>query len=279
MKAIAYVQASDYAVDLARAFARGCWRHGVYCEVSSLAHFKRPEACSVVWMYNLGATERIYDAYAGKAVRVVGDLGYWREEAWKWPVEHRPVRISVNEEQPHAHLNMRARRPERFEALGLQVQPVTIRGYYVLLCGHSQEQATRWGLRYGEWEANTAETLRKVCSLDIMVREKPNSVPLDIPHTRRCEMDLSGSIRGAWAVVCRGGNLGADAILHGVPVHAEIGPGAIYAPWPLDMIAMAQPMASGQRMHALADLAYWQWSQEEIRDGALWAHLKNEGML
>ena len=71
----------------------------------------------------------------------------------------------------------------------------------------------------------------------------------------------------------------ADAILHGVPVFAEAGPGSVYYKSPLGYVDFAKPLSLPTRKAALADIAYWQWTQEEIERGDLWKHLRNEGVV
>ena len=80
-------------------------------------------------------------------------------------------------------------------------------------------------------------------------------------------------------MVCCSGNVGADCILHGVPVFADAGPGAVYYRAPLERIDDAQPLSAYRRIGALADLAYWQWTLEEFERGDLWTHLRGEGVL
>lgn len=279
MRAIAY-GAAGYTGDLAHAFAAGCARHGVACEVRASDFFDGPRRCDAVWLFGLHATQAIFDAYAGLARRITGDLGYWRERACALPLPRRPVRIAIDAAQPDAHLCRRAHARVRFDALGLDVEPVRERGEYVLLAGHHATQAARHGLAYGEWEARTARRLRALTARPVVVRARPGAPPLDIAGAARCPaQDLAAALRSAWAVVCYSGNIGADAILHGVPVFAQSGPGAVYQRAPLAAIDAAEPLAPEQRLRALSDLAYWQWAPEEFESGALWEHLRNEAVV
>lgn len=279
MVAIAY-GAKGYTADLAHAFAQGCARNGHPCEVRAADAFDGVKPCDVVWMYGLHYTRDIFNAYAGKARRVIGDLGYWRERAAELPIEKRPVRIAVDNEQPDLHLATRSHSLDRFDALRLFVQPVAQRGRHILLAGHSQEQAELHGYAYGEWETKTAERLRAMTSRSVEIREKPGCPPIIIPGTRRnTDESAAQAVRKAWAVVCRSGNIGADAVLHGVPVFASAGPGAVYSKASLDFIDEARPLTPGVRLRALADIAYCQWTPEEFASGALWAHLRAESLI
>ncbi len=279
MRALAYAS-SGYSIELAEAFAVGCNRYGVTCEVRRLDDFTEPEPCEFVFVYGLIAMARVFDAYRGRALRITGDLGYWRERASELAIRNRPARIAIEAQQPDAHLNLYMHPPDRFWSLKLGVSPVKERGEYVLVTGQCAEQARYLGYAFGEWESKTVEAVRRLTDRPIVVREKPGSDPLKIDGTTRDKSaSFADAIRNAWAVVCCTGNIGADAILHGVPVFAESGPGAVYQPAPLETIEQAKPLDAYHRIAALADLSYWQYSLDEFESGALWSHLVLEGVV
>lgn len=279
MRVLAYAQ-SGYSAELAQAFVCGAKRHGAAAEVRDAATFERPEACDVIWLYGLIPLQGIFDAYRGRALRVTGDLGYWRERACELPIDKRPVRIAIEAQQPDRHLQRRVHGPERFAALALNVQPVRERGEDILVTGSDAEQAQFYGSAYGEWEGETCVRLLHITARPLVLREKPGSPPIGIRHVGHCiEPDAARAIRRAWAVVCRSGNIGADCLLHGVPVFAEAGPGAVYYRAPIEQIDAAQPLDAYKRISALSDLAYWQWTMEECAAGELWSHLLTEGVL
>lgn len=274
--AIAY-GASGYTWDLAVAFARGCERYGVACDVRSSENYDGVRPCDVVWLYGLHYTRGIFNAYKGHALRVTGDLGYWRERAAALPLDRRPIRIAIDADQPDAHLHLRWHPGDRFNALGLSVHPVVSRGEPVLVTGHSPEQAHLNGFAYGQWEADAVTRLRKATDRPIVLRSKPGCSAIYAIGTKRCmDVEIATAIRKSWAVVCKSGNVGADAILHGVPVFAEAGPGAFYYRAPLGYVDFVEPLSHSARFAALSDIAYWQWTEEEIDRGELWRHLQYE---
>lgn len=280
-EAVAFRHGSPRLIALAEAFAAGSRKRGVSCTVlplEALAH-GAPEV-DVVWLYGLGPARIAFQAYAGRALRIVGDVGYWRELQPPLPRAKRPVRIALNAQQPDAHLRRRRFGAARFEALRLKVEPVRVRGEAILVTAASENDA-RWnGREYGDWERGIVERLRRVTDRPIVVRTKPKSAPIDIPGTTRCEDGACWqAVRKAWAVVCRSGNVGADALLHGVPVWAESGPGAVYGLRRLEDVDQAQPLPPDERLAALAELAHWQWTGAEIGAGLLMKHLQDEGFL
>lgn len=271
MKAAAYVHGPPRIHRMAQAFAQGCARHGIPCQVLPVGAKATP--ADLVWVYGLGPALPAFEAHAG-AIRLVGDKGYFAEHKMK----PNYLRVSINAQQPDAHLQLRPHPLDRWHGLGITAQPVASRGKYILLCGIGPKQAARHGLAYGEWERKTYARLSTFTGLPIMVREKPKNPPIKglprSPHRAASE-----AIRGAWAVVCMTGNIGVDAILEGVPVVAESGPGRVYYPGGLEQISTLQPLAPAAREAALADIAYWQWTLPEIAAGDLIANLKTEGII
>lgn len=276
---VAAFGSGGYTSDLAQAFCRGCDAHGIDCRVYPSTYEPLPDN-DAVWIYGLHATQRLFDAYARRALRIVGDLGYWREDDAARSLLDRKIRISLDAQQPDWHLRKRVHPLDRFNALNLNVTPVRERGAHVLVCGHDPLQARRHGYAYGQWEAQTIARLSVITKRELVLRVKPGCPPIEIPGVAQStHARASSAIREAWAVVCLTGNIGADAILHGVPVCAEHGPGAVYMPLSLYNIDEACPLPDVLRERALADLAYWQWSMSEIERGELVANLLLEKLM
>jgi hypothetical protein len=268
VKAIAYWHGPERIHKLALAFAAGCRVHGVDCDV--LPVDEDGGDADLVWMYGLGEGAKPFARHVN-AVRVVGDKGYFAG----YPIE-KHFRISINAQQPDLHLNLRSHPADRFNSLGLNVEPVTKRGEYVLLCGIGRKQCSIKGLSYGEWERGMYARLREITDRKIIVREKPKNPPIGgVPSSKLTS--VVQAIRGAWAVVCLTGNIGADAILHGVPVIAESGPGAVYYRADLEHLESIVPLSAEHRLAALSDIAYCQWRRDELSSGALFGHLRVEG--
>lgn len=268
MKAAAFVHGPKRIHDLGHAFSKGCKRHGIQCDVLQVG--QRADA-DVIWLYGMGPAMPAFEMHSG-AVRLVGDKGYFAEYASK-----KYFRVSVNAQQPDRHLQLVDHPADRWNKLGINASPATARGDYILLCGIGPKQCARHGLQYGQWERETYRKLRALTDRPIFAREKPKNPAIGgIP--RLADARASSAIRNAWAVVCMTGNIGVDAILEGVPVIAEGGPGSIYYKYDLQEIETIQPLSAEARIKALSDIAYWQWTLCEITNGDLWANLRAEGM-
>jgi len=281
-KALAYFHAPVPRVRAhAEAFAAGCAVHGVECDLRRSEDATVEPGVSTIWHFGHGLGRRgapmlggiPFQTYAGKAVRVGGDAGVWNRLTTK-PI----IRVSVEDRQLPAHILRRGRCSNRFEALGINVFPVGKRGDYVLVTGRSAADAGTVGEAYGEWERAIVARLKAVTTRPIVLREKPHNPPIDIPGVRHdVGRTCDEAIRGAWAVLCRSGNIGADAVLHGVPVWAEEGPGAVFATFAPETVEQARPL--DDRRSSLADIAAWQFTNDEISRGDLWAHLQSEGVI
>lgn len=261
----------------ALAFAAGCARHGVGCEVMHSRKATEPlPGVDAIWHYGLGEGGLPFRTYAGKALRVGGDAGVWRRLT-----QTKFIRISVEGPQLGPLMSRRPHDFKRFEALAIPPQPKPkIRGKHILVTGRSKYDAAVHGQEYGEWERAMFAQLREVTQRPIVFRPKPKNESIPHPGIEEDrQRDCNASILGAWAVVCRSGNIGADAILLNVPVWAESGPGAVYRNFELERIDFAQPLDPDARRKALADIAAWQFTDVEIARGDLWAHLRDEGLL
>lgn len=85
---------------------------------------------------------------------------------------------------------------------------------------------------------------------------------------------IAEALASAKAVVTHHSNIAVEALAAGVPVHCVTGAGAACSV-PLDRLG-ERPEG---RESFLADVAYLQWSLDEMRSGAYWAHIKERGVI
>ncbi len=197
---------------------------------------------------------------------VYADLGFWQRDKY--------YRITANGWGPESYV--RAGLPDtRFKALGLSIEPWR-KGKEILIAGSSEKSCTQHGFRYMEWEAKTAQAL-KGCGYEVVYRPKPtdpNAKPLQgVRYDRR---PLSEALASAHALVTHHSNTAIDALLAGVPVHCVTGAAAAFSV-PLSQIA--NPPRLVGREQFLYDVAWLQWTEDEMRSGACWSHLKERGLV
>jgi hypothetical protein len=97
-----------------------------------------------------------------------------------------------------------------------------------------------------------------------------------IPGTIYDEGPLERTLSSAWALVTHHSNCALDALLAGVPTYCETGAGAAFS---FDLDRMLDPPLPEGREQFLADVAWLNWSLDEMRSGEAWSHLKDRGLL
>lgn len=175
-------------------------------------------------------------------------------------------------------------KPDRFEKLGLKIKPWRKEGDHILICCQNLNDASLFGLHYTWWLDNTIHHLLKRTKRKIIVRDHPENKTklLDflnrsfMSHTKQVEYQNTGTIqealKGAHCVVNYSSGSSIDAILEGIPVI----PGTEYNfVWDISSHSLddIENPKLGNREQLLYDLAYSQWSVEEIENGTAWNHL------
>lgn len=236
-------------------------------------------------MFGIGGIAKpIYDAYRGAGRKLVFfDKGYTRKCAHG--IEH--FRVAVNGFQPLEYLD-RSHPPDRFLRLGLTVEPYRSGGSHVLFDGASNKYCRWQGLGYWlNWGMQTLAQIRAHTDDPIIYRPRPaHNVALtetDIqtaltPWLARgvefSQAPLADDLARARVVVSYGGNIGWDAALLGIP-HFAMGD-SIARPisettWVhLDRLRVP---TEAERLQWAANVAYQQWTMDEIASGAAWRHI------
>lgn len=198
---------------------------------------------------------------------VYADLGYWHRDTH--------YRLAVNGWGPERYV--RADLPaSRLAALGLKVKPWRHGGTEIIVAGSTAKAAAEHGFAYMEWERRVVARL-KDCGRPVVYRPKPNDRhAMPIPGAGYDTRPISEALDNAFAWVTHHSNSAVDALLAGVPVHCEIGAAAALSV-PLGQIAA--PVLPEGRAQFLADVAWLQWSLDEMRSGEAWTHLKERGLV
>lgn len=102
--------------------------------------------------------------------------------------------------------------PERWNALGIDLQPWRTDGGHILVCpNRSFGMPDR--MMPPTWPEKTAERLRKLTKRQIRVRPHPGNSPAKKP--------LAEDLAGAWACVIWSSSAGVHALVAGIPVICE----------------------------------------------------------
>jgi hypothetical protein len=198
------------------------------------------------------------------------DLGYWCRATH--------FRLAVNGWSPDSYV-LAGLSAHRLASFGVQVQPWRGGGREVLLVGASAKSMCEHGYSYLEWETAMARALVSR-GLRVAFRPKPTDLdrmPIQVEGVTYDERPLLEALNAASCVVTHHSNVAIDALVHGVPAYCELGAGAAFSVQSNE-ISAAPPRLEG-REQFLADVAWLQWSLDEMRSGAAWAHLRERNLI
>lgn len=146
-------------------------------------------------------------------------------------------------------------------------------GEYVLVMGQVPGDAALGSTNIDRW---AVQIMRQLQSRRIPARFRPHplagsksSALASLPHSTG---DLAAALERAMWVVTFNSNSGVDAVLQGVPAVA-MDPGAMA--WPVTGRVPWEAPPMPDRTRWAAELAWCQWTLEEIRRGDAWDHLRD----
>lgn len=217
-----------------------------------------------------------YRMYQRKAVHV--DLGYWnRTEGGKLYGYHK---VTVNNRHPTAYFQNKRHPHDRFSKLGLQIKPWRTNGEHILVAGMGPKAADVEGFAPNQWEKDAVAKLRMHTDRPIIYRPKPSwhhPEPIDGTMLSPNNQPLEEVLRKCHAVVSHHSNVCVDALIEGVPVFCVKGVAVTMGL--NDISKIEEPLIPDGREQWAADIAYCQWRPDEMKEGLVWRHLKNEGLI
>lgn len=247
---------------------------------ASVTYRGRPDHDVAIFYGLADGLRRVFDDYRRDRRAIYIDLGYWgRRKRTRWDGYHKLV---LNSRHPTAYFQSRAHPPDRFRSFGVDIRPwrrPEANGH-IIVAGMSAKAAAVEGFGAEEWERETIAKLGQLTKRRIIYRPKPNwlgasairgSVWLgrDVP--------LESALKGCHAVVAHHSNVAVDALLAGIPCICPGGAASVLSGHELEHIE-DPPMPDGREQWA-ADLAYTQWSLEEMQTGAAFRYLLAEGLI
>lgn len=191
------------------------------------------------------------------------DIGYWNRESY-W-------RLSANDWSPDKFMR-RGMPPDRFRALNVEVKPEHS-GKIVLVLGMSFKSARDHGLTYMAWERATCSSLIKL-GATVVYRPKPKDFQARlIPGTINApKCSLQELMANASMVVAHHSNGCVEAIAAGCAVHCKAGVARLCS---VPLHQWHEPPRIFDRIQFLSDVAYTQWTLDEMRSGAAWLHMRD----
>ena len=266
--------------DLAQAFCNGVIAGGDYAEwsckrVGDIERFAQFDAVGMVGV----KSRKFWNAViAAGAVPIMFDKGYVRERrsdkrVWKfWRVSigaHQPVELMADQHSPS----------DRWNSLGLDVMDWTGGGSTILLAGSSAKFHEFNGLPDPTWWARRAvKDIRRITRRKIVYRPKPSwreARPIDNAELSGPKDSLLERLREARCIITYGSNISFDGVLQGVP--SIVLGGGIGRPISSTSIAdVRRPLKVKDKVRRqwLHNIAYWQWTEDEMATGEAWEFLR-----
>lgn len=275
---IYFAQSNARSTMVAKSMALGMKRCGVRADLKASATYNGVPQHDVAIFYGFGGgLRRVFEDYRRKRRAFYIDLGYWgRRKRTRWDGYHK---IVLNSRHPTDYMQRRVHGPERFHQFGIPIQPWREGGDHIIVAGMSAKAAAAEGFRAEQWERTAIAKLRQLTNRPIIYRPKPNwDGARRIDGSRMdCETPLAEALRNCHAVVTHHSNVGVDAVLAGVPVISADGVATLMGSRRLDDV-LNPPMPDGREQWA-ADLAWTQWTMEEMERGDCYRYLIDEGLI
>ena len=167
--------------------------------------------------------------------------------------------------------------PDRWGRLNTTLKPWHTKDEQeaVILCGQVPWDASVQHMDMVPWLMETAAAIRKVTYRPIIYRPHPKAVhalPSYIPGCRTSVVSLEEDLEKAWATVVYNSNSSVESLIAGVPVVA-LGPGSMVNGYAATDLNGIEDRCMPDRTPWASDLAYAQWTMNEMREGLAWAHL------
>jgi hypothetical protein len=240
--------------------------------------YRQPEGNVAVFYGLEGKLPSIFEAYKREGRRAVYvDLGYWgRREGGRWAGYHK---VSVNARHPNAYFQRTAHCHSRIERFGVKANAWRD-GHHILLAGMGDKGAPAEGFAPEQWEREAIRQIRMFSSRPIIYRPKPSwkkAQPIDGVGFSPKEQKVEQVLAGAHCVVTHHSNVAIDGIVEGI---GALTWGGLALPMASSEFAdVDHPPRRAGREQWMADIAWTQWSVEEMKQGLPWRHLKAEGLI
>lgn len=152
---------------------------------------------------------------------------------------------------------------DRFFSLGIEIKPWA-KGDHIVLCGQVPWDASVDHINMMEWLGDAYRLIRMRSSRTVVVRHHPC-----ISKPTKTFLD---EISEAHAVVTFNSNSGVEALIAGKPVFA-FDEGSMAWPVCNKSFDLIENPVKPDRAQWLNDLAYSQWTPDEMKEGLAWKHL------
>jgi hypothetical protein len=212
----------------------------------------------VTWNLHLSGSEPSAEAFKAVGAKViVCEEGYTRRLG---PEKHFAMALDGH----NGSGQWSPRGPERWDRLGLKLQPYREDGRHILVCSQ-RGMGSALMRQPRDWPQDVIRKLKHLTDRPIVHRPHPGKRFKDVES-------LASQLKDCWAVVVWASNCGIAALLAGVPVFYEA-PYSVVASVCDKRIARIETPSYPDRLPALQSMAWAQWTPAEITRGEAFRHL------
>lgn len=263
---------SDRGDRIGNCLADGFKSHGIeYSMHSKFEGVCADVALSYGWIHEL--RDKLFTAYkeAGKHFVFV-DLGYWNRG-------HKGAyRVSVDDWDSARNM-LRGCPDDRFRNSNINFRnDWDSSSKNVVIVGMSEKAAWTHGYKFMEWESNTKQYLDNKYSgmgYKFLIRQKPRG------KGASKATPIEDVLKSSYFVISHHSNVGVDALIAGVPYTCRKGVAMHLAPItnPDDFVEdvdLLHPQLPSyeEKYNLLSDIAYVQWTTEEMSKGMCWDYIE-----
>lgn len=173
-------------------------------------------------------------------------------------------------------------------ALGVQLKPWSEDGNVIIVALQLPGDASLRGTNISEWAANTIEQLREYTNKPIILRTPQLEREFDRDNILRItrvdgvsiqqgtKENLFSTLDDAYATVTYSSGFGIDSVIRGTPTIAMDPGNFAYSLGNNKLSQIENLVRSNDRQQWLNNLAYAQWSRQEIKSGEAWSHIRHQ---
>ena len=269
MKIIVYIpDSNDEHVDTLTAFSKGC-----DCEIRSIHSYKPSDLAVIFGIGKKNVPESyprgnvLYKQKMNGAKTIVIEKGYIKRDKY--------YSVGFDNLNGRADFNISKMPSDRWDMLGVELKPYRdiSEGKYLLLCGQVPSDASVQYIDINKWYMDMVARIKSIDDIPILFRPHPLAIDRT-PHiegTVWSDGTQEEDFEHATAVITFNSNTGVDALIEGIPVYSHDEGSMVYgvSSHQIDRIVHFD------RTQWANDIAYTQWTREEMEQGLPLEHLLN----
>ena len=288
MKVVAYMSDKPREHMLAEAFRLGITGAGHEFELRRMAEYGEsvdgndlrypgptPDTDVAIFFGVKGKSRQVLDDHLAMGKQtILLDKGYSRSKGENGHTEY--SRVVINALEPSEYMMHRTLLEDRFKTLGIRMgKRRKVRDGHILFCGSTQKYHDFHGLgNMTEYAERMFGQMRKITDKHFVYRPKPSAK--HVPGIRGTfhssgNTTMFEALRGCHVVVTHGATSAMDAVMSGVPA-LVLGKSIASPVAESDIMKIDDPFfpTDDQRYAWACQMAYCQWTNDEMRSGAAW---------